>query len=149
MSDFIKHDQLKSRVDLIPTDVLMSVGDVLAYGANKYDTNNWLKGTNWLRYFGACLRHLYAWATGESVDKESGLPHLSHALCCLFFLSAYEMRGIGEDDRQKTKEGEYPLKEVDVGNIKMCPTCSMRYHVNGCPFFFDCPSNGFLNWTDK
>ena len=34
----------------------------------------------------ACHRHLQAWWSGERLDKESGLPHLAHAVCCLLFL---------------------------------------------------------------
>ena len=60
---------------------------------------NWEKGMDWSRLYAAALRHLTAWWRGNDIDHESGLPHLAHALCCINFLLAYELRGMGRDDR--------------------------------------------------
>lgn len=38
------------------------------------------------RYWDATLRHVFAIAKGEELDKKSGLPHLAHAACNLLFL---------------------------------------------------------------
>jgi hypothetical protein len=38
------------------------------------------------RYFDAMQRHVWAWRRGESLDPETGMHHLAHAACCLFFL---------------------------------------------------------------
>ena len=44
------------------------------------------------------LRHIFAWASGERVDAESGLSHLAHAGANVLFLLTYELKGIGNDD---------------------------------------------------
>lgn len=88
-----KDDSRKSRVDLIPTGPLRLIGDVLAYGAEKYAEDNWQHVKHPQdRYYAAALRHLFAWREGELVDAESGLPHLAHAGCCVLFLLWFEMQ---------------------------------------------------------
>ncbi len=85
--DGIKNDSEKSRVDLIPPEVLLSVGDVLRFGEKKYSADNWKKVENGMdRYYAATLRHLFAWKSGEILDSESGLSHLAHAVTSLIFL---------------------------------------------------------------
>lgn len=95
----VKHDSGKQRYDLIPPDALDEIVKILTLGADKYDDRNWEKGMDWGRYFGACMRHLWAWWGGEDCDRETGFSHLAHAGCCIFFLLAYEKRGVGLDDR--------------------------------------------------
>jgi hypothetical protein len=50
--------------------------------------------------YGALMRHMWAWWSGEATDKETGKSHLWHAGCCIIFLITYEARGIGKDDRR-------------------------------------------------
>ena len=95
----VKHDTGKLRVDLLPVDALEAVAGVLKFGAAKYGERNWERGMAWSRVYGSLLRHLWAWWREEKLDTESGLPHLHHALCCLLFLVAYDLRGVGVDDR--------------------------------------------------
>ena len=75
----------KTRYDLVPFGALAQIADVLAYGADKYEANNWARGT--------------AWWCGEDLDSETGLSHLAHAGCCLLFLLEYQRNGWGSDDR--------------------------------------------------
>lgn len=96
-----KFDQNKDPLSLIPRDALIAVSRVLAYGARKYDPQNWRKGMNWSRLIDATLRHLTAWNEGVEVDSESGLSHLAHAMCNIAFLITYQARGLGKDDRYK------------------------------------------------
>jgi hypothetical protein len=84
-----KHDGEKLPVDLVTPDLIKSVAAVLRMGAEKYGRHNWKKGLEYHRVYAATLRHLLAFAEGERTDAESGLPHLSHALCELMFLSYY------------------------------------------------------------
>ena len=96
----VKHDGDKAwRPELLAPEMVRGVSTVLEFGARKYSAGNWAHGMAWSRPFGAMLRHLFAWAGGQRLDSESGLPHLWHAGCCLMFLIAYEERGIGSDDR--------------------------------------------------
>ena len=94
----------KSGVDQIPSEVLMEWGDVFTYGEKKYARDNWLKGTDWHEFYGSALRHLYRFWAGEDVDPETGINHLAHALWNVAAIRAYQMRGLGQDDRHKTKE---------------------------------------------
>jgi len=111
---FIKYDRDKSRVDLIPPEFLEALGVVLAYGARKYSPRNWEQGAEWSRYYAALLRHLFAWWRGEDKDPETGYSHLWHATACLAFLTAYESRSIGKDDRPKGKD-DYVTTGSSVG----------------------------------
>lgn len=96
---FVKHDSGKNRVDLLPPEALEEIGLVLAFGARKYADENWREGADWSRYYGAALRHLFAWKRGEDVDPETGLSHLAHASCCLMFLITSQQLELGTDDR--------------------------------------------------
>jgi hypothetical protein len=98
-----KDDSAKPRMDLVPPELLFGVSDVLTYGAAKYAPRNWEKGMSWGRVFGALMRHMWAWWSGQRIDPESGLSHLAHAGCCIAFLMAYEARNIGADDRASAK----------------------------------------------
>lgn len=101
----IKHDGDKGiRPELLDISSLEGVSRVLAYGAKKYEANNWRKGFQWTRLIGSTLRHLYAFARGEDVDPETGLPHIDHVMCNVMFLSAHQKHGYGVDDRIKPPE---------------------------------------------
>ena len=80
---------------------MLSLGEVLAFGARKYVPRNWEKGIQYSRVYAAAMRHLLAFQSGEALDPETRLPHLAHALCCLMFLLTFEARGLGPtlDDR--------------------------------------------------
>lgn len=97
----VKFDQGKTRFELLPGDVLYAIGTILTFGAVKYAARNWELGMDWSRCFGALQRHLWSWWQGEDKDPESGHSHLWHAGCMLVFLIAYEIRGVGKDDRPK------------------------------------------------
>ena len=81
-----KYDDNKPRWDLLPLHIIEGVVMVLNHGAKKYAPNNWQKVKPKERYFSAALRHLTAWQSGERIDKESGLLHLYHVICCIVFL---------------------------------------------------------------
>ena len=82
MEEGIKFDKEKLRYDLLPPEILEAAATILTFGANNWqkleDFNN--------RYYAALERHIQAWRKGEKVDKESGEPHLSHALVNVMFL---------------------------------------------------------------
>jgi len=85
----LKFDGDKPRTDLVPISLIMGCARGLAHGARKYMANNWLLGFSFNRPYGALLRHLFAWWSGEDLDPDSGLPHLDHAICNLAFLKEY------------------------------------------------------------
>jgi len=82
-----KFDGGKLQYGLLPPLALLEVVDVLTYGAQKYDDENWRKVPNAIdRYFDAMQRHAWAWKQGEVNDPESGKHHLAHAICCAMFI---------------------------------------------------------------
>jgi hypothetical protein len=83
----VKHDAEKPRLDLLPWSAVLACADVLTFGATKYGDENWRRVPGGERRFlAASLRHVIAYARGEWLDPESGLPHLAHALSSLMFV---------------------------------------------------------------
>jgi hypothetical protein len=98
----VKFDHGKTSFALIPWVAVRAVAQVLNYGARKYAPRNWEMGMDWSRPYDGALRHLSAWWEGEDKDPDTGMSHLWHAACNIFFLIAYEDRKVGNDDRAKT-----------------------------------------------
>lgn len=97
----LRYNGEKLRYDLLPTDATAELVKVLTYGSKKYAARNWERGQIWSIPYASCMRHLSAWHSGEDVDPESGLLHLAHAACNLFFLLAFQSRGmVSLDDRE-------------------------------------------------
>ena len=101
-----KLDEGKVRMELLPMDALYSVAEVMTFGAKKYGDHNWTKGFRLSRLYGALLRHLAAWWTGEDNDRESGCSHMAHAACCVIMLMWYVKHPTkGIDDRYRIDGG--------------------------------------------
>jgi len=80
----MKHPEYKW--DLLPFEPLENLVEILTYGAEKYEANNW-QNVEPHRYFSALIRHLIDdFIRGEDNDQESGLLHSSHASCNSMFL---------------------------------------------------------------
>lgn len=85
-----KYDSGKRRYDLVDLDVIGAIADILGFGAQKYGENSWQNLPNGeKRYFAALMRHLEAHQRGETVDPESGYPHIYHALTNAYFLTYF------------------------------------------------------------
>lgn len=86
-----KQDAGKLQITLVPTQIIRDIAMVRMYGNKKYGSaDNW-KQVEPRRYRDALLRHLLAYIDDpESVDAESGLPHLWHAACNIAFLCEME-----------------------------------------------------------
>lgn len=95
----VKHDEGKARMDLVPPEAIAAMAHVLTFGADKYGERNWELGMRWSRPYAALLRHLLAWWGGEDEDPETGMSHMWHVMCCAAFLTAFEARDEGLDDR--------------------------------------------------
>lgn len=96
-----RYNQGKLPVGLVPPEAIKGMAEVLDFGAQKYAPRNWEKGMSWTQTYESLMRHLLAWFQGEDRDPESGLLHLHHVLCNAAFLTTFNARGIGTDDRPK------------------------------------------------
>ena len=82
----MKHDQNKLPYELLPFKCIDAIVEVQRYGAKKYAPNSWQHVKNGKkRYIAATLRHISLYQQGQRYDEESGLHHLSHALCSLMY----------------------------------------------------------------
>jgi hypothetical protein len=82
-----KFDGGKLQYGLLPPLALKATVEILTFGAEKYEPDNWKHvPDSKRRYFDAMQRHLWAWKEGEQNDSETGKNHLAHAMCCLMFL---------------------------------------------------------------
>ncbi len=87
MTEGRKDDQNKNRVDLLPVDVLQETAKVLTDGAQRYGERNWENGMSWNRPYGALLRHLWAWWSGEEYDP--CWLNILKSICCVLRSRAY------------------------------------------------------------
>lgn len=74
-----KDDKEKLKYHLIPPSSLEALATIFTFGAHKYGEFNWTAGFKQSRLFASCMRHLWAWYGGETIDPESGKSHLWHA----------------------------------------------------------------------
>ena len=96
----MKHIDGKNRLDLVPPEMIEALGEVLTYGASKYEERNWEKGIMFSKSYGAALRHLMFWAKGVDIDGESGLYHIDQAMINIGMISTQTRRDRGDlDDR--------------------------------------------------
>ena len=87
----IKADAGKPRLHLVPTEIINCIARVREFGNKKYkDSNSW-KRVEKERYIDAMFRHLLKYVNdNNSVDEESGMPHLWHLACNVAFLCEME-----------------------------------------------------------
>jgi len=94
--------EAKPKLSDTPTIGIQLMGKVHTNGAAKYGRFNWREHqVSSTVYYDAALRHLMAWFNGETIDPESGLPHLAHVMaCCNILLDAEQHKKLN-DNRDK------------------------------------------------
>ena len=86
VTDGLKHDGGKPRLDLVPLEIIEAVGTVMTFGMQKYGEASY-RQVDPKRYRAALMRHIYRWLKDpHGVDEDSGLPHLWHIACNVAFL---------------------------------------------------------------
>lgn len=100
-----KLDTGKARFDLLPPDALLATAGVFTFGAEKYAARNWEQGMDWGRVFAAQQRHMMAFWGGEMYDPETGMLHTAHASFGTLVLTAYALRDLGADSRNRITPG--------------------------------------------
>lgn len=93
MSKGEKYDEEKPDWSLLPANAAQEAVKVLTFGAKKYSDENWrLLDNAKKRYIAAALRHISEYRLGKILDDETGLHHLAHAVCCLFFIAELDIQ---------------------------------------------------------
>lgn len=86
LTDGLKHDGGKARLDLVPAELIEAVGAVMTHGTEKYGEASYRK-VEPKRYRAALMRHICKWLKDpHGNDEDSGLPHLWHIACNVAFL---------------------------------------------------------------
>ena len=82
-----KADAGKAQLTLVPRKIIWDIAAIREYGNEKYgDPENWRQVSD-ERYRNAAFRHFLAYLDDpNSVDQESGMPHLWHLACNIAFL---------------------------------------------------------------
>lgn len=95
-----------ARYDHLPAlEVNEAFAEVAEHGAKKYDVDNWRKGLPISQLAASAERHLWAFMSGEDVDKDSGLPHVSHFLWNACAMAYFHRNGL-MDDRFENRKGK-------------------------------------------
>lgn len=98
--DKSRKDHGKLQWHLVPWDAMKELVKVYMIGAEKYRPRGWESGMEYSRMYSAMVRHLNAWfQDGETHDPVDGQHHLASVAWGALGLIAYELRGIGNDDR--------------------------------------------------
>ena len=86
VTDGLKHDGGKARLDVVPPEIIEAVGAVMTHGIEKYGEGSY-KNVKPKRYRAALMRHICKWLKNpHGIDEDSGLPHLWHIACNVAFL---------------------------------------------------------------
>jgi hypothetical protein len=86
VTDGLKHDGGKCRLDLVPPEIIEAVGTVMTHGAEKYGEGSY-RNVEPKRYRAALMRHICKWLKEpHGTDEDSGMPHLWHIACNVAFL---------------------------------------------------------------
>lgn len=80
--------------------VLAEVGVGMLEGARKYGRHNYrVAGVRASVYVDAAMGHMMQWWEGEDIDADSGLSHITKAICSLFVLRDAMIQDMLTDDR--------------------------------------------------
>lgn len=89
-----KADKGKIRPTLVPRQIIREIAKIRGFGCAKYKDPEIWREIEVERLRDAMCRHLLAYLDNpKGVDKESGLPHLSHLACNVAFLIEKELGG--------------------------------------------------------
>lgn len=85
---------------VVPRQVLWEVGVGMLEGALKYGRHNYrAAGVRASVYCDAAMGHIEQFIEGEDIDKDSGLSHVTKAICSLVVLRDAMMNDFWQDDR--------------------------------------------------
>jgi hypothetical protein len=97
--------------------VFAEVGVAMLEGNLKYSYRNArIDGASASVYYDATMRHLMRWFSGENIDPDSGLSHLTKAISSLVVLRDAEIHGKMVDDRPSPTPAQFFLDLDEKAN---------------------------------
>jgi hypothetical protein len=106
----------KAPLSTVPMGVIVEMGVGMLEGAAKYGRHNYrCAGVRASVYYDAVMRHMIAWWEGEDIDPDSGLSHVTKAMCTLAVLRDAQMQGMCTDDRPPKSVEFYPAMNSAAG----------------------------------
>jgi hypothetical protein len=106
----------KAPLSTVPMGVIVEMGVGMLEGSAKYGRHNYrVAGVRSSVYFDALMRHMIDWWEGEDIDPDSGLSHVTKALCTLAVLRDAQMQGMVNDDRPPRSATFYPAMNAKAG----------------------------------
>jgi hypothetical protein len=104
----------KPPITTVPLNVLAEVGVGMLEGSMKYGRHNYrVAGVRASVYVDATWRHLMSWWEGEDTDPDSGLSHITKAICSLCVLRDAMMNDMWQDDRPPVPDQTF-MKELQA-----------------------------------
>jgi dATP/dGTP diphosphohydrolase len=150
MSEGLRYDEGKLRMDLLPHEWVVGLAEVLTAGAKKYADRNWELGMKWSKVWAPALRHMFKFMKGERYDADDGVHHLFHAAWGLLALASYDLRQIGENNILAPTT-RYPIKidrEMMLKALQSRPeTAPAPTHEEPAPELDEDQSGG-QGWTE-
>lgn len=110
VSKGIKFDQDKPDMTDIPLEAMWAMGQAFSHGQKKYGKNNYRLGMAPSRQLAAAVRHIYQHLAGETLDPESGVSHLGHALASIAMACYTLANHPNLDDRHIPDKERYDKK---------------------------------------
>lgn len=105
IESFVKHNKGKIRYDLLPTDALRVMAEVMTVGAQRYGKDNWKSCDDIDVWLAALMRHLEAYRAGELIDCDSKNLHMAHVLvnaAFITYLITKKDKENGQENNNKT-----------------------------------------------
>jgi hypothetical protein len=88
------------RYDLIPSGPLELLATLYGRGALKYSERNWEHGFRWSTPFNAAVRHMQKHNSGETMDPDTGVPHVIAAAWNMLAIAEFITTHPELDDRK-------------------------------------------------
>lgn len=112
----------KLPLHLVPPALIEETAKAFADGAKKYTPYNWREGGASVSvYYGALLRHIFAYWNGEEISADARVSHLAHAAACIAILLDTQKYGSLEDDRPPAildKEPPFESSSKKEGTVR-------------------------------
>lgn len=106
----------------LPWAVVLEASCGLGEGMVKYGPHNWRTsgGVESMTYVSAAMRHLTSFITGEDVDPDSSLSHITKAISTLMVLRDAQLNGTAIDNRPPPVPAEV-MAEIQTSWARVRP----------------------------